>query len=689
MTYDRCAARLLAGAFGTYPRRCMMLVTRSMVAWDTRALLPLTTFEHGHDADARLVGDVAQGDGHVSLPAFSVGRDLTAIPAPPYAAVSDWYSAKPSAFRRGRCELRGEHGHRRRTRSRTRRAPRRVRSRGRPTGRGMPGGATPSSTRCTCGASPTPTATARATSRASAPGSTTSRRSASTRSGSLRGTAPRSPTAATTWPTTGRSTRPSAISARPSALIAEAAGAGHPHHRRRRAEPRVRPARVVHGGPRRGAGQPRARALLVPPRPRRSRRAAADRLDLELRRRRPGRGSASPTAARRMVPAPLLGRTARPQLGPPRRRAEHEDVLRFWFDRGRRRRPHRLRRVPRQGPRHCRSPRPTTRRRRSTRTSTAMRCTTIYRAWRAVADCVRSAAHARRGGVARDPRPLRAVPARPTRLHSAFNFDFMTQPWSAAGPAPIDRESRSPGTPASTRPRPGRSRTTTSPGPSPATGAPTAASRSTPSGSACRATSPRHSPGPAPPRCSSPPCPARSTCTRATSSAFPRSRTSRSTCAPTRCTHVPAASTPVATDAACRCPGAQRRLARLLRRRAGRRARPRPPRPRRRRRRPRSAMAPAAHRLGGVAVEAQEDDPTSTLALYRSMLALRRDLDPDVRLGRPRLPRGHRIPPRRPPPPDQSRRRRRRPPPHRRLLLASGPTTREELPGNTSAWLES
>jgi len=88
-----------------------------------------------------------------------------------------------------------------------------------------------------------------------------------------------------------------------------------------------------------------------------------------------------------------------------------------------------------------------------------------------------------------------------------------------------------------------------------------------------------------------------------------------------------------------------------------------------------------------LSVEAQSEDPTSTLALYRSMIRLRRDLDPAfawvghdsaeviafrrgdllhvTNLGDEAVPL----------------------PTHRRLLLASGPITREELPRDTSAWL--
>ena len=86
-------------------------------------------------------------------------------------------------------------------------------------------------------------------------------------------------------------------------------------------------------------------------------------------------------------------------------------------------------------------------------------------------------------------------------------------------------------------------------------------------------------------------------------------------------------------------------------------------------------------------VESQEHDPSSTLSLYRTMLRLRRDLDPSFEWV------GHASP-------EVIAFRRGgllhvtnlgaetvTLPQHRRLLLASGPITGEELPGNTSAWL--
>ena len=74
--------------------------------------------------------------------------------------------------------------------------------------------------------------------------------SASTRSGSRPGTSRRWRTAATTSPTTGAIDPAFGTLAEAEALIAEALELGHPHDRRHRPEPRLRPAPVVPGGAR-------------------------------------------------------------------------------------------------------------------------------------------------------------------------------------------------------------------------------------------------------------------------------------------------------------------------------------------------------------------------------------------------------------------------------------------------------
>ncbi len=96
-----------------------------------------------------------------------------------------------------------------------------------------------------------------------------------------------------------------------------------------------RPARVVPGGARRRPGQPRARALLVPPRQGRGRRRDPDALGLELPGRRPGPARRTPTARPGEWYLHLFT-PEQPDLNwnHPDVRREHEDILRFWFDRG-------------------------------------------------------------------------------------------------------------------------------------------------------------------------------------------------------------------------------------------------------------------------------------------------------------------------------------------------------------------
>ena len=123
--------------------------------------------------------------------------------------------------------------------------------------------------------------------------------------------------------------------ARGRAARAGGAGPRHPHHHRRRPEPRQRPARLVPGGARRRPRQPRARALLVP------------------RRRRAETATRCPTTGSRPFAGETWTRTTNPDGTPgqwylhlftpeqpdlnwnhPDVRREHEDILRFWFDRG-------------------------------------------------------------------------------------------------------------------------------------------------------------------------------------------------------------------------------------------------------------------------------------------------------------------------------------------------------------------
>ena len=192
-----------------------------------------------------------------------------------------------------------------------------------------------SSTRSTSAASPTPTATAPATSPASGPGSPTCATSASTPSGSRPGTSRRSPTAATTSPTTGPSIRRSARSRRP-----------------RRSSPR--PSRsgirtIIDIVPNHVSDQhPWFQAALAAgpgsPGARRGSGSAPAAARTATSRRPPGhRTSGGQTWTRTTNPDGTPGEwylhlftAEQPDLNwdHPDVRAEHEAILRFWFDRG-------------------------------------------------------------------------------------------------------------------------------------------------------------------------------------------------------------------------------------------------------------------------------------------------------------------------------------------------------------------
>ena len=389
-------------------------------------------------------------------------------------------------------------------------------------------------------------------------GSPTCATSASTRSGSRPGTSRRSPTAATTSPTTGRSTRPSARSRRP-----------------RRSSPRrstlgirtivdIVPNHVsdrhawFQAALAAGPGSPERDAVLVPPGPRRrtatSRRPAGG----PSSRARRGRRTTEPRRhARRVVPAPVHGRAARPQLGPPRRpRASTRRSCASGSTAAppasastRRRCWSRTRRCPRSRPSPRPGEHPHTRPRRAARHLP-----------RLARDRRRLPGHARprRRGLAAGRRALRPLPApgrAAHRLQLRLHGPALGRRRACATSIDATLAAHAPvGAPATwvlsnhdvTRPvtRYGRADTVVRLRPQ-AVRAP-------------RPTSSSGDAGPAPPRSSPPPCPARSTSTRATSSASTRSR-SRSTRSRTRCTPARAASTPAATAAACRCPGAATR----------------------------------------------------------------------------------------------------------------------------------
>ena len=128
----------------------------------------------------------------------------------------------------------------------------------------------------------------------------------------------------------------------------------HPHDHRHRPQPRLGPAPMVHRGARRRSGIADARALLVPARAE-WRRAATERLVLALRRRGVDADEEPRRHTRRLVPASLRTRAARPQLGPSRRprgaRGDPALLVRPWRGGD----PHRLGGAGDQGP--C-APRP-------------------------------------------------------------------------------------------------------------------------------------------------------------------------------------------------------------------------------------------------------------------------------------------------------------------------------------------
>ena len=214
------------------------------------------------------------------------------------------------------------------------------------------------------------------------------------------------------------------------ALIAEALAARDPDDRRHRPQPRLGPAPVVPGGARRRPGSPERDALLVPPGSGAGRRPAADRhwpsnfgrADLDAHDR-------SRWRAGRVVPAPVHGRAAGPQLGPPRRPREHEDILRFWFDRGVAGvridsaallvKDPTLPEVP-DDPGPGDHP-----------IEDRDELHEIYRSWRAVADSY-PGTRVLVGEVWLPDIERFARYLRPDELHTAFNFDFMARPWDAA-----------------------------------------------------------------------------------------------------------------------------------------------------------------------------------------------------------------------------------------------------------------
>ena len=307
-------------------------------------------------------------------------------------------------------------------------------------------------------------------------------------------------------------------------LIARGARARHPHDHRRRPEPRLRPAPLVPGRAGRRAGLAGAGPVLVPPRPWRRRRRDA--------RRAGASDFAGDTWTRTTNPDGTPGEwylhlftPEQPDLNwsHPDVRREHEDILRFWFDRGVAGvridsaallvKDPTLPEVP-TDPAPGEHP-----------TSTATSCTTSTAA--GGRSPTRYAGHPRSSS-ARSGCPTPSG-SRATCAPTSCTRRSTSTSWPARGtPRSCARRStpRSPRTRRSARRPPGCCPTTTSRGRSPATAGRTRRSRSPPSASAPRPTSRSACAGPARRRCWPRRCPARSTSTRATSWACPRSRTS-------------------------------------------------------------------------------------------------------------------------------------------------------------------
>ena len=141
--------------------------------------------------------------------------------------------------------------------------------------------------------------------------------------------------------------------------------------------------------------------------------------------------------ARRVVPAPFS--TEQPDLNwdHPDVRREHEDILRFWFDRG----AAGVRidsaallvkdsTLPEEPAVAAPGQHPNTDR---------DELHDIYRSWRAIADSY-PGTRILVGEVWLPDVSRFALYLRPDELHTAFNFDFMTQPWDAVAlRASVDR----------------------------------------------------------------------------------------------------------------------------------------------------------------------------------------------------------------------------------------------------------
>ena len=238
---------------------------------------------------------------------------------------------------------------------------------------------------------------------------------------------------------------------------------------RPRAQPHLRPAPLVPAALAAGPGSPERDRYLF--RDGRGPDGAQPPNDWAQRLRRPGLdpGDRAGRPTRRVVPAPVRPRAARPELGPsrgPRRLRRRPAVL----VRPRRRRvPDRRRPRPGQGPGPARlagtrAPARLDARPAGTPEPPALGPRRGARHLPAVAarsptTTTRPRVFVAEAWVDEPDRLARYV--RPDELHTAFNFDYLTAPWEARGAAPGRSTRPSPSTPRSAPRPPGCCPTTT------------------------------------------------------------------------------------------------------------------------------------------------------------------------------------------------------------------------------------
>ena len=190
-----------------------------------------------------------------------------------------------------------------------------------------------------------------------------------------------------------------------------------------------RSARVVPRGAGRLAGFERAGPVLVPARHGRQRRGAAQRMAVDLRRSGLDADEGRRRHPRRVVPAPVRARQPDLNWTHPDVWREHEDVLRFWFDRGvsgiRIDSAALLVKDPElveQRESYAAGEHPFTDR---------DDLHEIYRGWRRIADSYLPA-RLLVGELWLPDAERFAKYLRRDELHTAFNFDFLGCPWDAA-----------------------------------------------------------------------------------------------------------------------------------------------------------------------------------------------------------------------------------------------------------------